>query len=424
MRLLRLPACLLSALLFTAPFLLVAPTPVQAQDIACAVAAPGTPPEIEERMEDLRRIATGRGVTVAVIDTGVARHPELDQLRPGADFVSPDEPRPFQDCDVHGTVVAGIIAGTTVGIAPDAEIVTIRQSSAHFRTPPPRPKPEDNEEKKDERPEAEQVKVSGAGNLQTLTHAIHNAIDERAKVINISVVSCVEPALAPRVDTAGLRHALGRAEHEGVVVVAAAGNATADCPPGSTVFPAHFPTVLTVGARADAHTVADYSLPVPDDKTLLSAAGQPGVAVSASGRGWAEGVAGDRGSVHPFEGTSFAAPVVSGTAALLRQRYPHASAARIRAIIEASSEPSGGAVDPFAAVTYVEVEEIEETDPLRVAPAEHDVLHAPRRTGLALTALALLIATTLLAGAVVRSTRAAGWSTRVPRLRSRSHTSR
>jgi len=268
----------LTSLAFLLP-VLNCPHQAFAQDIACAVGAPAGETDdagnTESNSSDdartaLHRLATGMGVKVAVIDTGVAGHPQIRQLSGGADFVTPETPEPFKDCDAHGTVVAGIIAGSGAGIAPDAEILSIRQSSAHYRSPAPRGK--------DAPPPA-------AGDLETLTRAIHNALDEKAKVINISVVSCVEPALAPRVDTRGLKEALGRAEHGGAVVVAAAGNLSNECPAGSTVFPAHFPTVLAVGARADSHTIADYSLPVPEGTALLTAPGSVEHATAPGVRG-------------------------------------------------------------------------------------------------------------------------------------------
>ena len=133
----------LAALRFLLPAI-SCPHLAAAQDITCAVGAPAGETddihtsEASEARSQLHRLATGAGVKVAVIDTGVAGHPQLNQLSGGADFVTPDTPEPFKDCDAHGTVVAGIIAGTDAGIAPDAEILSIRQSSAHYRSPAPR----------------------------------------------------------------------------------------------------------------------------------------------------------------------------------------------------------------------------------------------------------------------------------------------
>ena len=390
----------LTLMLFSTQPVLVATPPAHAQDVACAVPVPADPPAAAADLDQVRTIATGAGVKVAVIDTGVAQHPELNQLIPGNDYVTPDDPRPFDDCDAHGTVVAGIIAGTTTGIAPDAEIIAIRQSSAHFRTTTA-PVPDGS-------PEAEDI--PGAGNLDTLARAIHNAIDLGADVINMSVVSCVEPQLAARVDTQDLRLALGRAELDGVAVVAAAGNANHECPPGSTVYPAHFPTVITVGSRADSHTMAEYSLPVPDEHIAVSAPGRPQAALSADGNGFTGGVAGDRGDAQPYEGTSFAAPVVSATVALLRQRYPGATPAQIRAMVDGAAEPSGGAVDTLTALTHLPPESHrsgrdDDTGPMTVTPVEKTVATAPRKTGVVLTILGLFALLSTAVGSLLVSRR-------------------
>ena len=71
-----------------------------------------------------RRIGTGRGVTVYVFDGGVSTtHPELaGRVRLGYSAF----PRDPKICNAHGTAVAGAIAGTTLGVAPDAEIVDVK----------------------------------------------------------------------------------------------------------------------------------------------------------------------------------------------------------------------------------------------------------------------------------------------------------
>lgn len=350
---------------------LLVPVPAAAQDYACAVPASAQAPQVTEEVSQLRSFATGSGITVAVIDTGVAAHPELRRLRGGRDFVGED---PLFDCDSHGTVVAGVIAGATTGIAPGAEVVSVRQTSAHYRDSP-------GEE-------------SAAGNLRTLAEAIHNALDEGARVINISVVSCVDPGLAARIDDAVVRDALTRAEREGAVVVAAAGNASPDCEPGFTVYPAHYPTVLAVAARDDAHTVAGYSL-----GATLSAEGHVAHALSSRGAGWADGTLANDG-VRAYQGTSFAAPVVSGAVALLLSRHPHLSPAEVRELVHAAAQPGGGAVTPIAVLTQLRPDAVAETPPLSVEPADARVSRAGVRLGnlgvalLAAAALALAAAAT------------------------------
>lgn len=76
------------------------------------------------------QFATGAGVRVAVIDTGVFDHEQL-HVEPVADLVSPAENNPLLDCDGHGTIVAGIIGADQSGVAPNSQILSIRQSSAH-----------------------------------------------------------------------------------------------------------------------------------------------------------------------------------------------------------------------------------------------------------------------------------------------------
>src|SRR5439155_11883461 len=115
--------------------------------------------------------------TVAVIDTGVARHRLLPHLVPGGDYVSTADGT--EDCDGHGTVVAGIIGAAPdsdrsafSGIAPDATIVSIRQSSNKFRA-------------------IDDPSGSGFGDVDTLASAVRAAADMGATVINVSSVACL-----------------------------------------------------------------------------------------------------------------------------------------------------------------------------------------------------------------------------------------
>ncbi|QQU84885.1 S8 family serine peptidase [Corynebacterium riegelii] len=347
-----------------------------AQDYACAVPAhlpadmplPAPGPE----RHALHRFATGAGVRVAVIDTGVAHHPELDQLIAGRDFVDAGAPNPFADCDSHGTIVAGIIAGTSRGIAPHAEIISIRQTSAHYRN---------------RAGDAELAEY--AGTLETLAAAIHNALDEHARVINISVVSCLPPEVAQLVDMAPINDALMRAEHSGAVVIAAAGNTTEACEQGFSVIPAHSPTVIAVGARATNHALADYSITVPGP--FVSADGTVSYALASDGAGWATGTVAGRDRISQYVGTSFAAPRVTGSIALLLQRYPYLSPHQVRELVFAAAEPGHGAIDPMRVISQLPPETLEEQAPVLITPAAQERSLAPGR-GLIVIAGALLLA--------------------------------
>jgi len=310
----------------------------------------------------LWRFGRGAGQTVAVIDTGVAAHPRLPTLRGGGDLVLADPAGGTEDCDAHGTLVAGLIAAAPSadddfhGLAPDATILSIRQSSHRFSDP--------------------DADRDGTGSLATLATAIDLAVDGGATVINISEVAC-----APGLDGArspALAAAVERAVDADVVIVAAAGNAGGDCvadpqpadPRNPTdrdavrvhtdIAPAHFTDrVLTVAAVDPHGAPAEYSMPGP-----WVAVAAPGTAPMSLGTDElvATRVRTEHG-VEPIVGTSFAAPLVAATAALVRARYPQLSAAEVIDRIVDTSVPIGGGwdprtghglLDPVAALTAVD----------------------------------------------------------------------
>lgn len=301
------------------------PLPASAQP-ACAIPLPATSHDIAlqadvgDRLRKVHSLADGHGVKVAVIDTGVEPVPRLGQIIDGGDLLA-EGSTALADCDAHGTVVAGIIRAVdtgdgVVGVAPGTQLIAVRQTSS-----------------RNQRPEEEL-----GGTLASLAEAIHRSIDLGAQVINVSVVSCLPPAVAP--DLAPLDTALARAEDSGVVVVAAAGNESPRCPRGSTVLPAARPSVVAVAAHDSPDSLSSYSLDAPG---ALSAAGL--VEAGVTGAGLSAGLE-SGGGVAGFEGTSFAAPVVSGVVALLRQRHPEASPAQLREMLSASVDPTTGAVAP------------------------------------------------------------------------------
>lgn len=366
-------------------------------DTACAVAVPTdeVPTPTAEQADYRSRLhaqATGDGVTVAVIDTGVHPHPQLRRVAPGRDFVDAEEPNPLKDCDGHGTVVAGVIAAADTGVAPGARLLSIRQTSAHYRAAGRENEPEGS--------------TSGTGNLDTLAAAIESAVEEEADVINVSVVSCLPSGTA--VDTGRLDAALEHAESAGTVVVAAAGNAGPDCEPGYTVYPAHAETVVSVGALADPRVRADYSIPPPEDGLALTAPGSVPLGLSPGGQGWTRAVvaADGTGQQRQFTGTSFAAPTVTGTAALLREIYPDADAADIRALLAQGAEPSHGGVDPLATISARPADYVEDERELAVTASEDPVRPATRRAQLVLLGLACASLVATLAGATLRRGRA------------------
>jgi subtilisin family serine protease len=235
-------------------------------------------------------LATGAGVRVAVIDSGVdATHPQLTgpAVDRGRDFLR-GHADGRQDCNGHGTGVASIIAarpapGTPFhGLAPAATIVPIRVS--------------------EQIDSGDGTLVGDTGSLRNLAEAIRWAANSRggnAQVINMS--------LSTSTWSGDVCRAVAEATARNVVVVAAVGNAGAVKDHNPTPYPAGCPDVIGVGAVTAAGVRADYS--GHGDYVDLVAAGD---GVTAAAR---------RGGHTQLSGTSAAAPLVAATAALILQRY-------------------------------------------------------------------------------------------------------
>jgi type VII secretion-associated serine protease mycosin len=263
--------------------------------------------------------AKGKGVTVAVIDTGV--DDSNVQLRSamasgGKSYVGGSTDG-TQDLEGHGTRVAGIIAarpikGTGfVGIAPDAKILSFQYTGG--------------EEKQ--------------GNSGTMSAAIRAAVAAGAKIINISSDT------ANKKDDPTLRTAVEDAVGQGALIVAAAGNDGADGKSADT-YPASYPGVLAVAA-------SDRN----DERAYFSQAGDF-VDVAAPGVDMVSTV--PKSGQCSADGTSFAAPYVAGVAALLKEKHPTWKAAQIATRIEETAQRPGrepnryigwGVVDPVAALS-------------------------------------------------------------------------
>ncbi len=397
----------------------VAPT----QSTQCVQAGRGeqiTQPSNAQRRLDLdavHAVSSGAGVTVAVIDTGVTPHPALaDRLLPGPDLVVPEE-QSLHDCDGHGTLVAGIIAAgpigaadaagsdpVFVGVAPHARILSIRQASGRYAYPG-------------------QGASEPVGDVSTLAAAINAAVAAGVQVINISQTGCVAVGTVNAGDDQ-LAAAVAAAEAADVVVVAAAGNTGNSCktnnvqgqPPVTIPLPAKFDTVLSVAAVGDDDSVADFSLvgpwvdiaaPGTDIVSLDPGPGGTGLVNKTSN--------GD--TLNPLNGTSFAAPYVSGVAALVRSAHPELTAAQVRDRITATAQhpPSNtdrndavgyGLIDPAAAVSgLAAVPTVSAQSLLPAAPPPVVPDTEPRNTALLVSGVTIAAAV-LLAALLVASRRA------------------
>jgi membrane-anchored mycosin MYCP len=301
-------------------------------------------------LQQVWKLTRGVGQRVAVIDTGVAPHPRLPRLRAGGDYVSTGDGT--QDCDGHGTVVAGIIAATAdsghaddfSGVAPAASLVAIRQSSTKFGA-------------------VSDSATSGFGDVDTMARAVRTAADLDASVINISSVACL------RADTALDDRALGAAlsyavDTKNVVVVAAAGNTGAGQCPAQQVDPAsdsatvvvspawYDDYVLTVGSVNARGEPSSFSLAGP--WVDVAAPGEGVISLSSSDAGLTNALVNNQGSA-PLFGTSYAAPVVSGLAALVRSRFPTWTASQVMQRIKATAHHPAGGTDPRVGAGVVDV---------------------------------------------------------------------
>jgi membrane-anchored mycosin MYCP len=312
------------------------------------------------RLADAQKFATGAGVTVAVIDTGVngsARVP----AEPGGDFVD-QAGNGMSDCDAHGTLTASIIAGRGaptdgfIGVAPDARILSLRQTSETFLPVGARQDPND--------PNTTQT----AGSLRSLARSVVHAANLGAQVINISEAACYK--VTRPINESGLGAAINYAVNvKGAVIVVAAGNTGQDCsqnPPPDPSTPAdprgwkqvqtivspawYSPLVLTVGGIGPNGQPSTFSMSGPwvgaaAPAENIVALGYDGNPVNA--------LQGQDGPV-PIGGTSFAAAYVSGLAALLKQRFPDLTPAQIMNRITATARHPGGGVDNYVGAGVID----------------------------------------------------------------------
>ncbi|BBY03897.1 mycosin-3 [Mycobacterium seoulense] len=384
-----------------------------------------TPSQATLNLPGAWQFSRGDGQLVAVLDTGVRPGPRLPNVDPGGDFVETTDG--LTDCDGHGTLVAGLIAGQPgddgfAGVAPAARVVSIRTTSAKFspRTPGGDP-----------------LMARASSDVTTLGRAIVHAADLGARVIDISTLTCL-PADRP-VDQAALGAAIRYAAvDKDAVIVAAAGNTG---PTGSVAGgtscesnpltdlsrpddPRNWAgvTSLSIPSMWQPYVLSVASL-TPDGQASKFTMAGPWVGVAAPGErivsvgngdggGLANGLPDEHQQQVALSGTSYAAGYVAGVAALVRSKYPDLNAAQVVHRLTATAHngaraPSNvvgaGSVDPVAALTWQlptgnQPPPGAPVKPVAVPPAPAPQDTTPRTVALAGTAaLAVLVA---VAGAV------------------------
>ncbi|MFE3830371.1 S8 family serine peptidase [Streptomyces sp. NPDC059092] len=260
---------------------------------------------------------TGEGVKIAVLDTGVDEtHPDLAGVEIAQRNFS-DEDTP-EDRHGHGTHVASIAAGsgaksggTYKGVAPGAKIL-----------------------------DAKVLEGFGGGYESSIIAGMQWAADQGADIANMSL------SLGDTAETDPMEEAVERlSEETGILFVAAAGNSGPD--PETVGSPGSTQAALTVGAVDRDDRIASFSSTGPTaDGSLKPDITAPGVNIVAarSATGWMGKPAAD-GYVSA-SGTSMAAPHVAGSAAIVAQRHPDWSGARIKQALTSSAK-SGAGLTPY-----------------------------------------------------------------------------
>ncbi len=221
----------------------------------------------------------GSGIKVAVIDSGIAAHPELT-IAGGTSTV--DYTTSYTDDNGHGTHVAGIIAahnndGQVTGMAPGVQLYAVKAMGS-----------------------------DGKGNLQDVLEGVDWSIQNHMDVINLS--------LGTEYDSQLLHNMLDQAYQAGIVVIASAGNSGAGT--DTVNYPAKYSSVIAVAAVDKQLQRGDFSSTGP--KVELAA---PGVSIVSTYLNNGYAIA---------SGTSQAAPHVAAMAAILKQENPSLSASALR----------------------------------------------------------------------------------------------
>jgi subtilisin family serine protease len=263
------------------------------------------------------QITEGRGVLVAVIDSGVDGSVSdlVGSVRQGPNLTGVDTPPSSPDWGVHGTWMASLIAGHghgpgdssgIIGIAPQSRILSIRVIT-------------DADDPNFSRYEHESI----SRGQQELATAISYAVARGATVISMSLGYSLQSGI--------VRQALQDAYEHDVIVVASAGNSGEQAGIGSTghspySFPADYPGVLAVGAVDQQGQPASFS-----SHNLSVQVVAPGFEVPAQGRD---------GQYWLVSGTSPACALTAGVAALIKSRYPRLTDSEVISAITASTTPS------------------------------------------------------------------------------------
>jgi serine protease AprX len=256
---------------------------------------------------------TGKGVTVAVVDTGIdGTHPDLKGRIVGWKDIVHDRQAPYDDFG-HGTHCAGIIAGDGAasggkyrGIAPEANLIGVKVLGR-----------------------------DGSGNESDILAGIEYAAETNAQIISLSLGSDEH--------SQAICDAVSRAVQKGKVVICAAGNSG---PKGGTIgCPSDNKDAITVGAVDGTGNICMFSSrgPMKDGRIKPDVVAPGFKIVSCRASGIMENKA--IGKYYLAQsGTSMACPMVSGTVALMLQKDPNLTPVKVKEILQKTARHPGSQI--------------------------------------------------------------------------------
>ncbi|MED1204373.1 S8 family peptidase [Heyndrickxia acidicola] len=261
---------------------------------------------------------TGKGIKVAVLDTGIAPHSDL-KVAGGTSTVS--YTTSYTDDNGHGTHVAGIIAAQqngvgTVGVAPDVSLYAVKA-----------------------------LDQDGEGDLQDILKGLDWAIQNHMDMVNMS--------LGTPDDSQAFHDMVDKAYQSGTLVICAAGNdGNADGTGDNVNYPADYSSAIAVGA-VDSNLKRAY-FSSTGNKVEFTA---PGVNIVSTYL---------HNGYEMMSGTSMATPYVTGLFALLKQEYPTLSDSELRTKMDASVKDLGApGRDPLYGFGFAEFSQAAKTAPVQ-----------------------------------------------------------
>lgn len=235
---------------------------------------------------------TGKGVKIAVIDSGInSKHPDL-KVAGGISKVKNSSH--LTDGNGHGTHVAGVIGAQnnsigTVGVAPDSRLYSVKV-----------------------------LTTNGVGTLEGVVAGIQWAIDQKMDIINMSLTTVT--------DDKTLRDITKKAYDAGILIVAASGNERESGKYKDVLYPARFPSVIAVGSVSQLNKLSYFSNYGASQELVA-----PGENILSS---FTDSKTATNEDYAISEGTSVATPFAAGTFAQYMEAYPHLSNKQLRETVK------------------------------------------------------------------------------------------